>query len=145
MRYKALAVRLRQATETTDPKPTAALLDETPRHELVATLLAEPDPVFTHVFAALERALSPETVFLDPAKPRENFPQRILKDDSRKTRNAGKSGARTDRMRAGTRSQDEEAACRRRRSAGCAAHEAPAGERKSLGIHAWRVGSNGST
>ena len=114
MRYKALAVRLRQATETTDPKPTAALLDETPRHELVATLLAEPEPVFTHVFAALERALSPETVFLDPAKPRKNFPQRILKDDSRETRNAGRSGARTDQK---PRQKSQHDAVSRRRRA----------------------------
>ena len=40
MRYKAMAVRLRQVTDTRDPKPTAALLDETPRHDAVAAILA---------------------------------------------------------------------------------------------------------
>ena len=67
MRYKALAVRLRQATDTRDPTPTSALL-EGPRHEAVAEILADPAPVFSHVFAALEHRLSPDTVFLDPAR-----------------------------------------------------------------------------
>ena len=67
MRYKALAVRLRQATDTKDPTPTAALLDE-PRHEAVAALLASDEPVFSHVFAELEFRLSPDTVFLDAPK-----------------------------------------------------------------------------
>ena len=67
MRYKALAVRLRQATDTKDPTPTAALLDE-PRHEAVAALLASDEPVFSHVFVELEFRLSPETVFLDAPK-----------------------------------------------------------------------------
>ena len=70
MRYKAMAVRLRQATGTKDPKPTCALLGETPRHEAVAEILAEPEPVFSRVFAILEHRLSPETVFLDAAKAR---------------------------------------------------------------------------
>jgi len=64
MRYKALAVRLRQATDTKDPTPTSALLDE-PRHETVAALLADGEPVFSHLFAELEFRLSPDTVFLD--------------------------------------------------------------------------------
>ncbi len=64
MRYKALAVRLRQATDTKDPTPTAALLDE-PRHEAVAVVLADPEPVFSHLFAALEFRISLDTVFLD--------------------------------------------------------------------------------
>ena len=67
MRYKAMAMRLRQATGTRDPKPTSALLDETPRHEVVAAILADPDPVFSRVFAALEHTLSPDAVFLDAA------------------------------------------------------------------------------
>ena len=72
MRYKAMAVRLRQATDTHDPKPTAALLDETPHHDVVAAILADPEPVFAHVFALLEYRLSPATVFLDAA----NHPSR---------------------------------------------------------------------
>ena len=68
MRYKAMAVRLRQATETKDPKPTSALLDETPRNGVVAKILEDPEPVFSRVFEALEHILSPETVFLDAPK-----------------------------------------------------------------------------
>ena len=69
MRYKAMAVRLRQATETKDPTPTSALLDREPRHEVVAELLADGGPaVFARLFQALERRLSPETVFLDAPK-----------------------------------------------------------------------------
>ena len=67
MRYKALAIRLRQATDTRDPTPTSALLDG-PRHEAVEEILSDPAPVFSHVFDALEHRLSPDTVFLDPAK-----------------------------------------------------------------------------
>ena len=74
MRYKAMAMRLRQATGTKDPKPTAALLDETPRHAVVAELLSDPEPVFDRLFKALEHKLSPETVFLDTPKPIKNFP-----------------------------------------------------------------------
>lgn len=94
MRYKAMAMRLRQATGTEDPKPTAALLDETPRHGAVAAILAEEKPVFSHVFAALEHMLSPETVFLDAAKTIKNLSQRILKHDGRNKRDSKKSAAR---------------------------------------------------
>ena len=97
MRYKAMAMRLRQATGTEDPKPTAALLDETPRNELVAALLAEETPVFSRVFAALEHALSPATVFLDAAKTFKNVPHEILKNGGRKAQNAIKHAARSDR------------------------------------------------
>ena len=65
MRYKALAMRLRQATGTMDPMPTSALLGAKPRHEVVRSLLADSDPVFGRVFAALDRLLSPDAVFLD--------------------------------------------------------------------------------
>jgi len=114
MRYKAMAMRLRQATGTEDPKPTAALLDETPRHELVAAVLADETPVFSRVFAALEHMLSPETVFLDAAKTFKNFPHGILKDGGRKARDAGKSAARADREP--RRKARPEAANRRRRA-----------------------------
>ena len=67
MRYKALAVRLRQATDTRDPTPTSELL-EGRRHEVVEEILADQKPVFSQVFAALEHRLSPDTVFLDPAR-----------------------------------------------------------------------------
>ncbi len=78
MRYKALAVRLRQVTETKDPTPTSALLDE-PRKEKVVALLSETKPFFTHVFEYLEHELSAETVFLDKpraaASPRPHRPR----------------------------------------------------------------------
>ena len=96
MRHKAMAVRLRQATGTEDPKPTCALLGETPRHEAVAEILAEPEPVFSRVFATLEHRLSPETVFLDAAKPRTRGRGRAsrkqIPQDGRIFRR-GKSGA----------------------------------------------------
>ena len=69
MRYKALAVRLRQATETKDPKPTSKLLVK-PFHKAVATILAEETSVFAHVFAMVEHMLSPATVMLDAPKRR---------------------------------------------------------------------------
>ena len=67
MRYKALAVRLRQATDTRDPTPTSALL-EGPPHEALKEILSDTTPVFSRVFEALEHRLSPDTVFLDPAR-----------------------------------------------------------------------------
>ena len=70
MRYKALAVRLRQVTETEDPKPTSKLLKK-PYHEAVKTILADEKPVFAYVFAALEYMLAPETVMLDAPKVRD--------------------------------------------------------------------------
>ncbi len=39
MQYKALAKKLRQATETKDPKPTAALLTDEPRQRIVNEIL----------------------------------------------------------------------------------------------------------
>ena len=65
MRYKALAMRLRQATDTRDPTPTAELLDAKPRHEAVEALLADPAPVFGRLFAAVDRLVSPDALFLD--------------------------------------------------------------------------------
>jgi hypothetical protein len=70
MRYKALAVRLRQVTETKDPKPTSKLLVK-PLHKAVETILADEEPVFSRVFIALEHVLSTQTVFLDVPKRRD--------------------------------------------------------------------------
>ena len=70
MRYKALALRLRQATDTKDPKPTSKLLEK-PLHNVLATILAEDEPVFSRVYAAVEHMLSPQTIFLDAPKRRE--------------------------------------------------------------------------
>ena len=88
MRYKALAVRLRQATDTRDPTPTSALLEAKKRHEIIATILADKSPIFSHVFDALEHRLSPDAVFLDPAK-------RIVR--RRKTRKKAKKRTATKR------------------------------------------------
>ena len=76
MRYKALAVRIRQATETKDPKPTSRLLVK-PLHSAVVTILAEEAPVFAHVFATVEHMLSPATVMLDAPKRREEKRRRV--------------------------------------------------------------------
>ena len=76
MRYKALAVRIRQVTETKDPKPTSRLLVK-PLHSAVVTILAEEAPVFAHVFATVEHMLSPATVMLDAPKRREEKRRRV--------------------------------------------------------------------
>ena len=75
MRYKALAVRLRQATDTKDPKPTSKLLEK-PFHKAVATILADEEAVFARVFSAVEHMLSPATVMLDAPKGREETRRR---------------------------------------------------------------------
>ena len=96
MRYKAMATRLRQATGTSDPKPTCVLLEETPRHEAVAEILAEPEPVFSRVFAMLEHRLSPETVLLDTVKSRSRG--RSRGDENAKERRSSESIQQTKRM-----------------------------------------------
>jgi hypothetical protein len=63
MRYKALAVRLRQVTETKDPTPTSKLLAD-PLPKVVKKILVEEEVVFSRVFAMLEHMLSPQTVML---------------------------------------------------------------------------------
>ena len=88
MRYKALAVRLRQVTETKDPKPTSKLLKK-PYHEAVKTILADEKPIFSHVFAALEYMLAPETVMLDAPKVRKE--QRKGKERRSKVRRRAKT------------------------------------------------------
>ena len=51
-------------------KPTSKLLKK-PYHEAVKTILADEKPIFSHVFAALEYMLAPETVMLDAPKVRK--------------------------------------------------------------------------
>ena len=67
MRYKAMAMRLRQATGTKDPTPTSALLDK-PQCKIVETLLADTRPAFSQLFEAVDRLVSAECVFLDAPK-----------------------------------------------------------------------------
>lgn len=69
MRYKALAVRLRQVTEVKDPKPTSKLLEK-PLEKKIETIL-EGEPIFSHLFGQLEYMLAPETVMLDLPRVRK--------------------------------------------------------------------------
>ena len=68
MRYKAMAARLRQATDAKDPTPTSALLDAKCRHEVVEEVVMNGDAVFEHLFIDLELRISPNTVLLYPRK-----------------------------------------------------------------------------
>ena len=61
MRYKALAIRIRQATGTKDPKPTSKLLAK-PHHKAVAKILSDEAPVFARVFAMVEQMLTPAVI-----------------------------------------------------------------------------------
>jgi hypothetical protein len=71
MRYKALAIRLRQATGTKDPKPTSKLLIK-PFHKAVARILAEEEPVFAHVFVMVEQALTSRAIAEMPDAAMQN-------------------------------------------------------------------------
>ena len=75
MRYKAMAIRVRQATNTFDPIPTSELLDEKPRNKVLSAILSDTEPVFSHIFVELERMLSPDTVFLDKPKIPQSHPE----------------------------------------------------------------------
>ncbi len=57
MQYKAMAIRLRQATNTKDPKPTENLLTETPRHPAVKEILELSADFFSGVMGVLEKHL----------------------------------------------------------------------------------------
>ena len=81
MRYKALAMRLRQATNTKDPTPTSAILDARPHHEVVSSIVLQDDPVFDHLFIDLEHRLSPNTVLLDSGET--GFTPPVLRTPSR--------------------------------------------------------------
>ncbi len=65
MRYKAMAIKLRQATDTHDPKPTSALLSR-PHHELVKMILANSTPTFASLERIIIHHLDPNSVFRDP-------------------------------------------------------------------------------
>jgi hypothetical protein len=70
MRYKALAIRLRQATGTKDPKPTSKLL-VMPHHKAVVKILADETPVFARVFSTLEHMLSFNEVRLEASETQD--------------------------------------------------------------------------
>lgn len=66
MRYKAMAVRLRQVTETEDPTPTEAVLHPShPRHDMVKGLLEDFRKSFSFLDGELKRRLDPGAVFTD--------------------------------------------------------------------------------
>ena len=62
MRYKAMAIKLRQATETKDPRPTKRLLRK-PFHSVVEEILSYPQNTFAIITEVLDRHLSPERIF----------------------------------------------------------------------------------
>ena len=68
MRYKALAVRFRQAAGAKDPTPASSLVEK-PLPAALAAMLADSAPVFSHFFSELEHMLSPDAVFLDAPRP----------------------------------------------------------------------------
>jgi hypothetical protein len=61
MRYKAMAIKLRQATGTKDPVPTQRLLRK-PYHKVVDEILSSEKETFATVIDVLERHLSPQRV-----------------------------------------------------------------------------------
>jgi hypothetical protein len=61
MRYKAMAIKLRQATGTKDPVPTQRLLRK-PYHKVVDEILSREKETFATVIDVLERHLSPQRV-----------------------------------------------------------------------------------
>ena len=64
MRYKAMAIKLRQATGTKDPVPTQRLLRK-PYHKVVDEILSSEKETFATVIDVLERHLSPQRVLDD--------------------------------------------------------------------------------
>ncbi len=69
MSYKAMAVKLRQATGTRDPRPTARLL-ENPRPKVVFEIFAQPEETFVSILRVLDDFLSPERVFMEERRRR---------------------------------------------------------------------------
>ena len=102
MRYKAMAVRLRQATETRDPTPTAALLGEAPGgaeaargtgrdgkpHKVVRELLEEFRMTFSSLEEGLSRRLDTARVFLDSAKGKRRVYDSAMPDPEKGKREA---------------------------------------------------------
>ena len=62
MRYKAMAIRLRQATETRDPVPTAHLLGAKAPHAVVAEIRADARNTFAALLETIDFHLSPENI-----------------------------------------------------------------------------------
>ena len=62
MLYKAMAIRLRQATETRDPVPTARLVEAETPHEVVAEIRADARNTFAALIETIDFHLSPENI-----------------------------------------------------------------------------------
>ena len=62
MRYKAMAIRLRQATETRDPVPTERLLAAKTPHEVVAEIRADARNTFAALLETIDFHLSPDKI-----------------------------------------------------------------------------------
>lgn len=62
MRYKAMAIKLRQATNTRDPDPTEDLL-KGELHPIVKEILGFPQETFSIIIEVLEHYLSPDRVY----------------------------------------------------------------------------------
>ncbi len=74
MSYKAMAIKLRQATATTDPRPTAELL-EVPHGEVVEQIFAQPGETRISIIRVLDDYLSPGRIFLEGRRSRRRVPK----------------------------------------------------------------------
>ncbi len=77
MRYKAMAIHLRQATETKDPMPTEVLLSE-PHHKVLVEIFDDPRNTFISITNVLNYYLSPEYVCnTAPSERRKRLEKRV--------------------------------------------------------------------
>jgi len=88
MRYKAMAIKLRQATETKDPVPTARLLDE-PQSEIVRELMGDFRTGFSSLERGIEFHLNPERVMWK--KSEDEIEEKVMKKRAKIRKNGGKA------------------------------------------------------
>ena len=62
MRYKAMAIKLRQVTEMKGPKPTKWLLRK-PYHPVVEEIFSRPQATFACILDVIDRYISPDRIF----------------------------------------------------------------------------------
>jgi hypothetical protein len=62
MRYKAMAIKLRQVTELKDPKPTKSLLRK-PYHPVVEEIFSCQQVTFACIVEVIDRHISPDQIF----------------------------------------------------------------------------------
>ncbi len=83
MRYKAMAIHLRQATETKDPMPTEILLNK-PHHKVIVEIFDDPRNTFISIMNVLNYYLSPEYVLnTAPSERRKRLEKSVQKRDCR--------------------------------------------------------------